>query len=128
MRTFIFCTAVVFLCSSAVIAGPHGTVQVPSVADGTITIDGSFSDWPLGSYTTPSRQPVFPEGKESLDGTDALVIFTDWDKFRTPDFDVIADKLSQKLIFDGRNMYDPKLLARRGFTYFCVGRPTLKPA
>lgn len=64
----------------------------------------------------------------ALDGADALVIFTDWDKFRTPDFDLIAEKLSQKLIFDGRNMYDPRLLAKRGFRYFCIGRPTLKPA
>ncbi|RME38453.1 MAG: UDP-glucose/GDP-mannose dehydrogenase family protein [Planctomycetota bacterium] len=63
----------------------------------------------------------------ALDGADALVIFTDWDKFRTPDFELIAEKLHQRLIFDGRNMYDPKLLARRGFRYVCVGRPTYEP-
>ena len=62
-----------------------------------------------------------------LEGADALVIFTDWDKFRTPDFDAIAEKLSHKLIFDGRNMYDPQLLAKRGFIYHCVGRPTFEP-
>lgn len=64
------------------------------------------------------------EGYAALEGADALVIFTDWPKFRTPDFELIADKLPGKLIFDGRNMYDPRLLAKRGFRYFCVGRPS----
>ncbi len=60
---------------------------------------------------------------EALDGADALVLFTDWPKFRTPDFDEIAARLPSRLIFDGRNMYDPELLARRGFQYHCIGRP-----
>ena len=64
------------------------------------------------------------DGYAALEGADALVIFTDWPKFRTPDFELIADKLPGKLIFDGRNMYDPRLLAKRGFRYFCVGRPS----
>jgi UDPglucose 6-dehydrogenase len=71
---------------------------------------------------------MFEEGYEALDGADALVIFTDWAKFRTPDFDLIAERLPAKLIFDGRNMYDPKLLAKRGFRYFCIGRPSYPPA
>ncbi len=70
------------------------------------------------------RVAMFEDGYEALDGADALVIFTDWDTFRTPDFDLIARKLPSRLIFDGRNMYDPRLLARRGFRYFCVGRPS----
>lgn len=64
------------------------------------------------------------DGYDALEGADALVIFTDWPKFRTPDFDLIARKLPAKLIFDGRNMYDPQLLAKRGFRYFSVGRPS----
>jgi UDPglucose 6-dehydrogenase len=64
------------------------------------------------------------DGYEALHGADALVIFTDWPKFRTPDFDLIAESLPGKLIFDGRNMYDPRLLAKRGFHYVCVGRPS----
>jgi len=64
------------------------------------------------------------DGYAALEGADALVIFTDWPKFRTPDFELIVDKLPGKLIFDGRNMYDPRLLAKRGFRYFCVGRPS----
>jgi UDPglucose 6-dehydrogenase len=65
------------------------------------------------------------DGYEALDGADALVIFTDWTKFRTPDFDEIAERLRSKLIFDGRNMYDPGLLGHRGFHYVCVGRPVV---
>jgi UDPglucose 6-dehydrogenase len=66
-----------------------------------------------------------PEGYEALKGADALVIFTDWPKFRTPDFEMIGQLLSSKLIFDGRNMYNPELLARRGFHYVCIGRPVI---
>ncbi len=71
---------------------------------------------------------MFEDGYEALDGADALVLFTDWPKFRTPDFDTIAERLPSKLVFDGRNMYDPRLLAKRGFRYFCVGRPSYPPA
>ncbi len=69
-----------------------------------------------------------PDGYEALEGADALVIFTDWPKFRTPDFDLIAARLRNRLIFDGRNLYDPAALAKRGFRYVCVGRPTVEPA
>jgi len=61
---------------------------------------------------------------EALEGADALVIFTDWPEFRTPDFDAIASKLKQKVIFDGRNLYEPSFLQKLGFEYFCIGRPT----
>jgi len=61
---------------------------------------------------------------DMLKGADALVIFTDWPKFRTPDFELIAERMPCKLIFDGRNMYDPKLMAKRGFRYYCIGRPS----
>jgi UDPglucose 6-dehydrogenase len=61
---------------------------------------------------------------QALEGADALVLFTDWETFRTPDFELMAEKMPSKLIFDGRNMYDPKALAKRGFRYFCVGRPS----
>jgi UDPglucose 6-dehydrogenase len=71
---------------------------------------------------------MFEDGYAALEGADALVIFTDWPEFRTPDFELIRKKLKQPLIFDGRNMYDPRQLARRGFIYHCIGRPTVKPA
>ncbi|MCO6439080.1 MAG: UDP-glucose/GDP-mannose dehydrogenase family protein [Phycisphaerae bacterium] len=59
----------------------------------------------------------------ALKGADALVIFTDWPVYRTPDFDRIEELLTSKIVFDGRNLYDPATLARRGFHYVCVGRP-----
>ena len=61
--------------------------------------------------------------KESaLNGADALVICTEWSQFRAPDFDLIAKSLSHKVIVDGRNLYDPALLNKRGFAYYGIGR------
>ena len=71
---------------------------------------------------------MFEDGYAALDGADALVIFTDWPRFRTPDFDEIAQRLHQKLIFDGRNLYEPRSMAKKGFTYICIGRPPIPPA
>lgn len=59
-----------------------------------------------------------------LKGSDALVIFTEWQEFRTPDFEEIAQKLNHPVIFDGRNLYDPKFVAKQGIEYYCIGRPS----
>ena len=58
----------------------------------------------------------------ALKGADALVIVTEWQTFRAPDFDLIKQMLVQPTIFDGRNMYDPKRMHKKGFTYYSVGR------
>ena len=58
----------------------------------------------------------------ALQGADALVICTEWQNFRAPDFDVIKASLKQPVIFDGRNLFDPERLAKRGFTYYAIGR------
>ncbi|MBS0970111.1 UDP-glucose/GDP-mannose dehydrogenase family protein [Nissabacter archeti] len=58
----------------------------------------------------------------ALQGADALVICTEWQNFRAPDFDVIKASLKQPVIFDGRNLFDPERLAKRGFTYYGIGR------
>ena len=61
--------------------------------------------------------------KESaLKHADALIIVTEWQAFRAPDFDVVKEMLNQATIFDGRNMYDPKRMQKRGFKYYSVGR------
>ena len=61
--------------------------------------------------------------KESaLNDADALVICTEWSQFRAPDFDLIAKVLTHKVIVDGRNLYDPLLLKKRGFAYYGIGR------
>ncbi|GIW80182.1 MAG: UDP-glucose 6-dehydrogenase [Gemmatales bacterium] len=59
---------------------------------------------------------------EALEGADALAIVTEWQEFRNPDFEEIRRLLRQPTIFDGRNLYDPKLLASLGFTYYGIGR------
>lgn len=58
----------------------------------------------------------------ALKGADALIICTEWKAFRAPDFDVMASALKQKLIFDGRNVYDPKRLAEDNWLYYGIGR------
>ncbi len=62
------------------------------------------------------------ESYQMLDGADALVILTDWQEFRTPDFGLIASKLKKAVIFDGRNLYDPAFVKKAGIEYYCVGR------
>ncbi|WP_062059477.1 UDP-glucose dehydrogenase family protein [Cellvibrio sp. OA-2007] len=58
----------------------------------------------------------------ALKGADALAIVTEWQAFRAPDFDVIKDMLSDAVIFDGRNMYDPTRMQKKGILYYSVGR------
>lgn len=65
---------------------------------------------------------ILPEQYEALEGADALFVATEWNQFRMPDFDRIARTLSRPVIFDGRNLYSASDLAKRGITYFCVGR------
>jgi len=58
----------------------------------------------------------------ALDGADALVIVTEWKEFRSPDLGDMKQRLKQPLVFDGRNLYDPKLAAAAGLEYFSMGR------
>ncbi len=60
--------------------------------------------------------------REALRDADALVIVTEWKEFRSPDFDAIKSDLKQPLIFDGRNLYDPKFVRGMGIDYFAIGR------
>ena len=59
---------------------------------------------------------------EAVQGADALAIVTEWQEFRSPDFDYIKTALRTSVIFDGRNLYDPAHMARAGFGYHAVGR------
>ncbi|MCA0275157.1 MAG: UDP-glucose/GDP-mannose dehydrogenase family protein [Proteobacteria bacterium] len=58
----------------------------------------------------------------ALRGADALLIATEWKNFRAPSFELIRQQLSQPVIFDGRNLYDPAVVARHGITYVSIGR------
>jgi len=69
---------------------------------------------------------IFENGYDALDGADALVILTEWQEFRNPDFEVIVKKLKKPIVFDGRNLYDLDIAKRAGIEYHSVGRPTVK--
>ncbi|EJF33083.1 MULTISPECIES: UDP-glucose/GDP-mannose dehydrogenase family protein [Enterobacteriaceae] len=58
----------------------------------------------------------------ALQGADALVVCTEWQSFKAPDFDLMKKSLKQPVIFDGRNLYDPERLNKRGFVYYAIGR------
>jgi UDPglucose 6-dehydrogenase len=57
-----------------------------------------------------------------LDGADALAIVTEWNEYRNPDFDRILSLLKKPVIFDGRNLYEPRRMKFLGFEYFAIGR------
>jgi UDPglucose 6-dehydrogenase len=64
----------------------------------------------------------------ALQGADALVICTEWQQFRAPDFAEMAKRMRSKVIVDGRNLYQPHKLQAEGWSYFCVGRTTTSSA
>ncbi len=60
---------------------------------------------------------------QALDNADALIIATEWSEFRTPDFDMINSRLKNKVIFDGRNLFDVNYISNLGYHYESIGRP-----
>ena len=76
-------------------------------------------------------QRLYPDAKgltlcasapEALEGADALAIVTEWQEFRSPDFERLAKALTDKAIFDGRNLYEPTLVEQFGLSYYAIGR------
>jgi len=65
---------------------------------------------------------------EALQGADALLIVTEWNEFRRPDFPRMKQLLRSPLIFDGRNLYEPDVMREHGFTYRPIGRNVVRPA
>jgi UDPglucose 6-dehydrogenase len=65
---------------------------------------------------------IVEDASSALDGADALLIVTDWKQFKSPDFDLIRERLKQPVVFDGRNLYEPRLLEVLGIEYYAVGR------
>jgi UDPglucose 6-dehydrogenase len=62
---------------------------------------------------------------EALEGADALLICTEWGVFRNPDFDRMAELLKDKVIFDGRNLFEVTEMNAKGFYYSSIGRTTV---
>ena len=60
----------------------------------------------------------------ALNGSDALLVLTEWNEFKRPDYDKILSLLKTPVIFDGRNIYDSDKLIKKGFKYFCIGKNT----
>jgi UDPglucose 6-dehydrogenase len=58
----------------------------------------------------------------ALEGADGLVVVTEWPEFRNPDFEVMRRLLKERVIFDGRNLYEPRQMEKLGFTYYAIGR------
>ena len=58
----------------------------------------------------------------ALQGADALIICTEWQQFKAPDFDFLKQQLTTPVIFDGRNLFDPERLKQKGFSYYAIGR------
>ena len=73
-----------------------------------------FGDQPGLSYADKAM--------DALDAADALIIVTEWKEFRCADLDAIKQKLKSPLVFDGRNLYDPKFVRSQGIEYFPIGR------
>ncbi|MBG0843046.1 UDP-glucose dehydrogenase family protein [Ectopseudomonas toyotomiensis] len=65
----------------------------------------------------------FVEAKESaLVGADALVIVTEWQEFKAPDFEILKKCLNSPVVFDGRNLFEPAQMLQRGIVYYSIGR------
>ncbi|MGB3096941.1 MAG: UDP binding domain-containing protein, partial [Candidatus Deferrimicrobiaceae bacterium] len=62
----------------------------------------------------------------TLQGADALIVVTEWNEFRKPDFGLMKNLMRQPVIFDGRNVYDPEKIRQRGFLYYSIGRKSLE--
>jgi UDPglucose 6-dehydrogenase len=58
----------------------------------------------------------------ALEGADALIVVTEWKAFRSPDFERIREQLRERVIFDGRNIFEPKAVEAAGIAYYGIGR------
>ncbi|MFT5298680.1 MAG: UDPglucose 6-dehydrogenase, partial [Colwellia sp.] len=73
-------------------------------------------------YGTRNDLTLAGTKESALKNADALVICTEWSQFKAPDFDTIAQQLKNKVLIDGRNLFEPSLMKKRGFTYYAIGR------
>jgi UDPglucose 6-dehydrogenase len=82
----------------------------------------------LADLPAEQRRLTYSDAPMSaVDGADALVIMTEWKAFKSPDFDALKAALTQPLIFDGRNLYEPTAMQRAGVEYHAIGRAGKQP-
>ncbi|MGJ7915482.1 UDP-glucose dehydrogenase family protein [Massilia sp. LXY-6] len=106
--------------------------EAPSIAVITGLLSKGASIQAFDPIAIDEARKIFPNSPgiqfgtdmyEVLEGADALIIVTEWKEFRSPDFDQMKRTLKAPVIFDGRNLYEPKWLLEKGFDYYSVGRP-----
>ena len=73
-------------------------------------------------YPAQSGLTLCDSAQAALDGSDALLIVTEWQEFRSPDFNLIKNKVADAVIFDGRNLYEPEVVEGFGLKYYAIGR------
>ncbi len=92
-----------------------------------IAMDQAKKDFPSEWFESGSL--VFKTNQyKALENTDALLLVTEWKTFRQPDFILMADTMKQRIIFDGRNQYDPEEMLEAGFEYHGIGREKIHTA
>ena len=106
-----------YLLQSLWAAGAQVRAHDPAAMDEARRIFGERDDLVLCGSPT-----------EALEGADALAIVTEWKIFRVPDFEQMAQLLKDRMVFDGRNLYDPAVLARHGLGYQSIGRQAVSTA
>jgi len=99
----------VVLCNKLVEAGATVTAFDPEA------VEESKNHY-LGDTIRYADKPM-----DALDNADALIIVTEWNEFRRPDFEAIRDSLNEAVIIDGRNIYSRDVLEGMGFTYYAIG-------
>jgi UDPglucose 6-dehydrogenase len=73
-------------------------------------------------YPDQAGLELCESANQALERADALVIITEWQEFRSPDFTLLKDKLADAVVFDGRNLYEPETIAHFGLAYYAIGR------
>jgi len=75
-------------------------------------------------YGSQSQAPVMVDDPmQAVSGAHALIVATEWKIFRNTDLEAVCKRLQQPVLFDGRNIYDPQVVRKLGFTYYSIGRP-----
>jgi UDPglucose 6-dehydrogenase len=99
------------LLAGGATVGAYDPVAMPAARSALASLKGvRYADSPLAA----------------LKDADALVVVTEWQEFRSPDFTAIRERLKTPAIFDGRNLYDPEELRRCGLEYYPIGRPAVR--
>jgi UDPglucose 6-dehydrogenase len=104
-------------------ATSHVVIRDLLSAGSTITAyDPVATDEARRCYSNEAGIQYAANQTDALTGADALIVITEWKEFRSPDFTTIKAKLNNPVIFDGRNLYEPKFVREMGFEYMAIGR------